>query len=578
MSYQVLARKWRPHYLQDVVGQDHIVKSLQNALKENRFGHAYIFSGTRGIGKTSVARIFAKSIRCLNRKPDGNFCGECAACDDFNTNSSMNIIEIDGASNNGVDDVRDLISNVYYVPTTGKYKVYIIDEVHMLSNNAFNALLKTLEEPPEHAIFILATTEPDKLLGTVQSRCQRLDFRNAEVKDIVSQITKIALSEGIKFENESLVMSLAKLGNGSFRDSLSLLDQVLSFSIDKFISEDIFAKSLGLAKVSTIKNILSAMALGDLESLSKNYRESLFENVNPKSLSKSVLESLFSIVMAKDVGDYNRVSARISKDAFDSLDRAECYWIYEVISGDINWALASICVEDAIELILRKVTSRKTFFNSEKIEENETEAKKKIESEQRIIKVEKPIEQTSNFVPAVEAIINEAPVERFEVEEPNYPEVIQEEIKTEQKPQEMNWDTFLDYFKNVSPAAASNLEQGNLLSPISYTQTSLVINLGFPQSAKVFYEYLSENEPKEKLVKNLAQYFNLEVSKIQLDMTLITKEENKEDFKSKVEIKHEEHLKQVKEKEEAIANDPVISYAETLFNSKVDKIILTDKK
>lgn len=566
MSYQVLARKWRPHYLQDVVGQDHIVKSLQNALRENRFGHAYIFSGTRGVGKTSVARIFAKSIRCLNRKEDGNFCGSCVACDDFNTNSSMNIIEIDGASNNGVDDVRDLISNVYYVPTTGKYKVYIIDEVHMLSNNAFNALLKTLEEPPEHAIFILATTEPDKLLGTVQSRCQRLDFRNAEVRDISAQIKKIATAENIKFEDESLILSLSKLGNGSFRDSLSLLDQVLSFSIDKYISEEIFSKSLGLAKVSTVKNIISAIATGDLSLLSQNYREALFENVNPKSLSKSILESLFGIVMAKDIADYNRVSTRISKEAFDQLDKAECYWIYEVVSTDINWALGSICVEDAVEIVLRKVTSRKTFFASTEVK-NEEDLKKKSEIIQEKIEV-LPIVKTQEVIVAEDV----APVQEA-IAPQEVIEVVKQVVESEK-----NWDTFLNYLKNVAPAATSNLEQGNLLSPIMHSVNSLSVNLGFPASAKVFYEYLSEQEPKEKLISNLSQYFDVAPGNIQLDMSVISKEDNKDSFKSKVEIKHEEHLKDIQEKEENIANDPMISFAENLFNSKVDKIVLTPKK
>ena len=192
MAYQVLARKWRPKKFQDVIGQEHVTKSLQNAIAKDKIGHAYMMVGTRGVGKTSVARIFAKAIRCENLTSDINACGTCKACLDFDTETSMNVIEIDGASNNSVDNIRELISNVHYLPTSGRFKVYIIDEVHMLSTNAFNALLKTLEEPPAHVVFIFATTEAQKLLGTVLSRCQRFDFRNVSVARLVEHVKEIS--------------------------------------------------------------------------------------------------------------------------------------------------------------------------------------------------------------------------------------------------------------------------------------------------------------------------------------------------------------------------------------------------
>src|SRR5690349_18231976 len=204
MAYQVLARKWRPKQFEEVVGQTHVTRTLQNAIKQEKLAHAYLFTGTRGVGKTSIARLFAKAIRCENRKPDCNPCLVCQSCKDIDSGNSMDYIEIDGASNNSVDDVRSLIENVQYLPTRGKYKIYVIDEVHMLSVSAFNALLKTLEEPPHHAIFMLATTDPQKLLGTVISRTQRYDFKNVPVEQLTQHLMNIAKAEGITFTSPTV--------------------------------------------------------------------------------------------------------------------------------------------------------------------------------------------------------------------------------------------------------------------------------------------------------------------------------------------------------------------------------------
>ncbi len=577
MSYQVLARKWRPQKLEDVVGQEHIIRSLQNSLREDRVGHAYIFSGTRGIGKTSVARLFAKSLRCTNRSEDGNACGQCAACDDFNTNSSMNIIEIDGASNNSVEDVRDLIGNIQYVPTTGKYKVYIIDEVHMLSTSAFNALLKTLEEPPSHAVFILATTEPEKLLGTVLSRCQRFDFRNAEIKDLVVHIKNIAAVEGIKFENENLIIELSKLGNGSFRDTLSLLDQVLSFSVDGNITEDIFSRSLGIARTETLKSIIDGIVNSNVESLSTAYRSALYENVSAKNIAKSILEIAFQIVIAKDYKDFNRVSSKISAENFEKIGRAEIYWIYEVLTTDISWAITSICPEDALELVFRKIALRHEFMaevqGGAQVAPGKPEAKVVTEevkvAPEPIKKIEeKPVQKI--IIPIPEAI----PPKEVE-------EVV--EAKVEEKKEETSgpkdWNSFLSFLRSVSPAASANLEQGNLLSPISYSSDFLSVELGYPMSSKVFFDYLNEKEAYDKLMNNLVNYFEIDSSKIELKVQLVGIEEAQEQqFKSKIEIKYEAEQVRLKEMESDLVNDPVIKHAETIFSSKVDKITLNDKK
>ncbi|EQC43506.1 DNA polymerase III subunit gamma/tau [Bacteriovorax sp. Seq25_V] len=594
MSYQVLARKWRPQKLEDVVGQEHIIRSLQNSLREDRVGHAYIFSGTRGIGKTSVARLFAKSLRCTERLADGNACGKCSACEDFNTSSSMNIIEIDGASNNSVEDVRDLIGNIQYVPTTGKYKVYIIDEVHMLSTSAFNALLKTLEEPPSHAVFILATTEPDKLLGTVLSRCQRFDFRNAEIKDLVAHIKHIASVENIKFENDNLITELAKLGSGSFRDTLSLLDQVLSFSIDGNITEEIFARSLGIARIETMKSIIDGIVNGNVEALSAAYRSALYENVSAKNIAKAILETAFQIVIAKDYKDFNRVSSKISAENFEKIGRAEIYWIYEVLSTDITWAISSMCPEDALELVFRKVALRHEFMAEVQGGAQVAQGKPVTNSVAAPISKSVPVEQPVSKLEVVEAPVEvvkpEAepikiviPMPEPESTTEKIEEVVEEvqapSIEKEKSNEPKDWNGFLSFLRSVSPAASANLEQGNLLSPISYTAEMLSVELGYPMSSKVFYDYLNEKEAFDKLMNNLSNYFQIDHGKIDLKIQLVGKEEAEEQqFKSKIEIKYEAEQERLKQMETNLVNDPVIKHAETIFNSKVDKITLNDKK
>src|SRR6201997_67961 len=223
MSYQVLARKWRPRKFAELVGQEHVVRALSNALDSGRMHHAFLFTGTRGVGKTTIARIFAKSLNC-ERGMSSNPCGECGACRDIDAGRFVDLLEIDAASNTGVDDVRDLIDNAQYVPARGRFKVYLIDEVHMLSRPAFNALLKTLEEPPPHVEFIFATTEIRKVPVTILSRCQRFDLRRIETDVLIAHLASIAEQEKVVIEPAALAL-IARAAEGSVRDALSLLDQ-----------------------------------------------------------------------------------------------------------------------------------------------------------------------------------------------------------------------------------------------------------------------------------------------------------------------------------------------------------------
>jgi len=242
MSYKVLARKWRPGSFSDVVGQQHILQSLSHALDSDRLHHALLFTGTRGVGKTTIARILAKALNCeegISSTP----CGKCASCLAVDEGRFIDLIEVDAASKTKVDDTRELLDNVQYLPTSGRYKVYLIDEVHMLSRSSFNALLKTLEEPPDHVKFLLATTDPQKLPVTVLSRCLQFNLKRLDPDQIKSQLVRILETENIEYDDEALDL-LARSADGSMRDGLSLLDQAIAFGAGKVLKEDI-RKMLG---------------------------------------------------------------------------------------------------------------------------------------------------------------------------------------------------------------------------------------------------------------------------------------------------------------------------------------------
>ncbi|MEI3178094.1 MAG: DNA polymerase III subunit gamma/tau [Lachnospiraceae bacterium] len=262
MSYTALYRKFRPQEFEDVKGQDHIVITLKNQIKYDRIGHAYLFCGTRGTGKTTIAKIFAKAVNC-EHPVDGSPCGECPTCRAIAAGTSMNVIEIDAASNNGVDNIREIREEVAYRPTEGKYKVYIIDEVHMLSAGAFNALLKTLEEPPSYVIFILATTEVYKIPITILSRCQRYDFHRISIDTITARLSDILKAEGVQAE-EKAVRYVAKAGDGSMRDSLSLLDQCIAFYLGQELTYDKVLEVLGAVDTEVFSHMLREIIAGNI--------------------------------------------------------------------------------------------------------------------------------------------------------------------------------------------------------------------------------------------------------------------------------------------------------------------------
>ena len=262
MSYTALYRKFRPSEFEDVKGQEHIITTLKNQIQANRIGHAFLFCGTRGTGKTTVAKILAKAVNC-EHPIDGSPCGTCEMCKSISAGVSMNVIEIDAASNNGVDNIREIREEVSYRPTEGKYKVYIIDEVHMLSIGAFNALLKTLEEPPEYVIFILATTEAHKIPITILSRCQRYDFKRITIDTIVDRLRELMVREEVEVEEKAL-RYIAKVADGSMRDALSLLDQCIAFYLGKKLTYDRVLEVLGAVDTDVFSRLLRKIVAQDV--------------------------------------------------------------------------------------------------------------------------------------------------------------------------------------------------------------------------------------------------------------------------------------------------------------------------
>jgi DNA polymerase-3 subunit gamma/tau len=296
MSYQVTARKWRPQTFAELVGQEHVARTLQNALRQDRIAHAYLFTGTRGVGKTTTARILAKALNCA-QGPGPEPCNQCALCQDITLGNSLDVLEIDGASNRGIDEIRDLREKIRYAPTRSRYKVYIIDEVHMLTEHAFNALLKTLEEPPPDVVFIFATTEPQKVPMTILSRCQRFDFRKVASTEIVSCLEKIAGQEHIHIAGDALYR-IARRAEGSLRDAQTLFDQVLAFCGPEVQAEDV-GQLLGAAGEDQIFALLEGILVHDTRLVLDLCHQCLHQGHDTRELCRALLELIRDVIVTK---------------------------------------------------------------------------------------------------------------------------------------------------------------------------------------------------------------------------------------------------------------------------------------
>jgi DNA polymerase-3 subunit gamma/tau len=300
MAYQVLARKWRPRNFPEMVGQAHVLRALSNALENNRLHHAYLFTGTRGVGKTTIARILAKSLNCEKGNSVTAYpCGECAACREIDEGRFVDLIEVDAASRTKVEDTRDLLDNVQYAPTRGRYKVYLIDEVHMLSSHSFNALLKTLEEPPPHVKFLLATTDPQKLPPTILSRCLQFNLKRLPLDEIIAHLTKILKSEEISYDIPALRL-LAVGADGSLRDALSLLDQAIAYGAGK-VSKDDVSSMLGSLDQNSVLKLVQVLIANDASGMLQQVAQLAEQNPDFFALLGDIISLLQQIALAQVV-------------------------------------------------------------------------------------------------------------------------------------------------------------------------------------------------------------------------------------------------------------------------------------
>ncbi len=336
MSYIVLARKWRPQGFDDLIGQESVVKTFENAISSGKIVHAYLFSGPRGVGKTSSARILAKALNCEERSGSGP-CGQCQSCQAITDGASIDVFEIDGASNNSVDAVRELRETVKYAPSGGHYKIYIIDEVHMLSTSAFNALLKTLEEPPEHVIFIFATTEPKKIPSTILSRCQHHAFRRISKSRIKEQLKKISDKEEIDIRGKALDM-IAKAAEGSMRDALTLLDQAYSFSDS--ITEQELQSLLGLPEIDIIHNLSETILNGNISETLVIIKELTDRGSDLRQLTRELVEHFRNIAIVK-VSDN---AGGLLEFAEDEIEK------YKLYAAEVNIEQLTLLLSELLRL------------------------------------------------------------------------------------------------------------------------------------------------------------------------------------------------------------------------------------
>ena len=492
MSYKALYRSYRPQTFGEVAGQEHIVTTLKNAIKENRISHAYLFAGPRGTGKTTVAKLLAKALNCTGENPP---CDQCPNCKAITVGEHPDVIEIDAASNNGVDEVRDLIDKVKYAPINGKYKVYIIDEVHMMSTGAFNALLKTLEEPPAHIVFVLATTEPHKILPTIISRCQRFDFKKVENHDIISRLEYVLKSENKKYELPALE-SVAKLAEGGMRDALSILEQCLAYNNELTVESVnmVYGLLSMYNKISFIKQLLSKDIKGVLTSLDNM----LSGSIDIKRLTFDLVDVLKDIIIYKNTQDVSILFVLPQQDV-DNLAPyilvEEAFEIIDILIEASSHYSQSLDANTYFELAMLKICNRIKEENKLAIDNS-----KAIEQVNIL-----PVKDTAKAIPVVEETdsLPEEVIEDEIIEEELNKGVIEYDPEIEESiPEELKAKAD-DITETVVP---EEVAEGTLETVISNSDVSLPVGEDISQEID---ENIIVNKSPENIEVSFSDILNI---------------------------------------------------------------------
>lgn len=521
--HKALYRVYRPQKFEDVVGQEHITKTLRNQIENNNIGHAYLFSGTRGTGKTSTAKIFARAVNCLE-SIEQEPCNECEVCKDILHDNIMDVVEIDAASNNSVDDIRELRENVKYSPTKAKYKVYIIDEVHMLSQGAFNALLKTLEEPPSYVIFILATTEPHKIPATILSRCQRFDFKRVTVKDITSRMKKICVEENIEVEEKALNL-IARNSQGALRDALSILDQCISFGDNKIEYKDV-VELLGTVNVEQLFDLAQYIINQDTKESLKILNEFIVWGKDIRNLINDLIDHFRNLMICKVSTDLDEIislpeeTIEQLKSQADTINNNDLIRILNILSTTQDNIKAASNPRVVAEVTMMKIAQ--PMFDESK------EALIK-----RIENLEKVIESGNIKVTTVNEALDNQNIESEVKEEIEYEDVKSEDVKLI----EHSWKNILKSIK-----ADKNMPVYALLGDVRnfnvYESALYLIfddNYGFAKtrlSSPETIDYI-----QNKIRENINRSFNVkivlksEVKNIDLDIKEKSKDKGEEILK-----------------------------------------------